>query len=96
LSSTKHVPKDPGAGSALGLVQESGYIIQNPAIVVLRNGVMERLRLGALRRVACDSGKEKRQRGINGVPGSAGIGADLSAYLINGLTAESLLNHFEQ
>jgi hypothetical protein len=60
LSSTKHVAQNAGTGAPLGVVEESRDVIQNSAVVVLRNCVMERLGLGSLSSIAGDGCEEKR------------------------------------
>ena len=56
---------------------------------------MKRLGLLTLRCISGDCGEQKRQGRIDGVPGGARIGAELTTYLVNGGATESLLQHFE-
>jgi hypothetical protein len=64
--------------------------------VVLGNRPIQGLRLGGVSSIPGNRAEQEWQGRVDRVAGGAGIGADLAAYGIRRLTAESLLQHFEE
>jgi hypothetical protein len=95
LPPAEHVPEDSGAAAA-ALVEEARDIVQDTAVVVLLDGLIERLRLIRVARIPGHCAEQERQRRVDGIAGGTGIGPELAADGVDGLAAESLLQHFEE